>query len=197
MLAIHSMHRRGYCTTAVPGTSTKPTLSLPLLELNKASPPRCAQYYKAPQTPAGSRRRGFTAFRIRGAAVASDKAAQGAKLSPALWKVLRSTERAQGRDVGLGVTAHIPAPAFPPGHTPGQPLEQSVHHFSAAILDKFLLSRALVTPQAKVHQHPPFFLHSECISNKNTASIKARQLQPSRCHVTGDMRPFTDVANSS
>lgn len=72
------MHRRGYCRTAVPGTITKPTLSLPLLELNQASPARCAQDYKAPQSPAALATPGPTAAlaplaRIRGTAVTRDK----------------------------------------------------------------------------------------------------------------------------
>lgn len=37
MLVIHIMYQSGYYRTAVPETITKPTLSLPLLELNTAS----------------------------------------------------------------------------------------------------------------------------------------------------------------
>lgn len=48
------------------------------------------------------------------------------------------------------------------------------------------------------HSLPSICTHSKCISNKNTLQpSKPGKLQPSCCHVTGDMRPFTDVANSS
>lgn len=129
MLAIHSMRRRGYCGTAVPGTITKPTLSLPLLELNKASPSRCAQDYKPPQTPAGSRHAWphtvalLLLARIRRTAMTSDKVPQRAKMPPparchpqcpraALWNILRSPVCAHGRDLGLGGHCSHPNTGF-------------------------------------------------------------------------------------
>lgn len=184
-LASHSQHALcGYCTTAVPGTSTKPTLSLPLLELNKASPPPCAQDYKAPQTPAGSHRGPRVALlllaRIRGAAVTSDRAPQGAKLPPArsatlsaaLWNVLRSPEWAQGRDVGQGVTAHIPPlwisqPCSPlSSWAQTGSLQKSWYPTfwlqfwinSCPLMPTRSSWAAQVSPQAKEHQQPPFFL---------------------------------------